>query len=77
MLFTRRTIPNVFKALCRFLQRPQIVPREVYIQRLTQCYGCDQYVLDSNQCGVCTCFVTTKAMLSTESCPHPKGSKWP
>jgi len=77
MIFTRRTLPNAFKALGRvvrtfFKGAPTFVSAEEDLHRTTICHACHRYVQDSDQCLECTCFVSTKTLLTSESCPLKK-----
>lgn len=40
-----------------------------YRQRLDTCYACKHFIVESEQCGLCGCFVSAKAMLTSEACP--------
>lgn len=65
MRFPSLTI--LFRALFRFLRRPEVVPREVEEVRGNTCDTCVHS--DGLQCQKCTCFIPLKIKLSTESCP--------
>lgn len=40
--------------------------------RRSECEGCQFFIEESRQCGVCTCFVDGKVWITTESCPKKK-----
>ena len=53
---------------------------ENYVQmRLEACRGCPKrrIVLGLWQCKVCLCFLSLKARIPSQVCPHPEGSRWP
>lgn len=47
--------------------------------RLAACENCEllRKKWGANRCGICKCFVEAKSSLKDQTCPHPKGSKWP
>ena len=47
-------------------------------QRLKICEDCDQSeeFMGKKRCKICKCFLTAKASLADQSCPHPDGNKW-
>lgn len=47
------------------------VPLEVLQERMQICKGCE-FVRDQGRCGVCGCFIKTKASWVTERCPLGK-----
>jgi hypothetical protein len=57
------------------LFRPVFVSPAEYSLRLTSCWFCDRFVYP-DECGVCGCYVTKKARLATEACPHPTSPRW-
>lgn len=72
-----RFIVAVWRAFVEFWRnRDPLVSPDQYIVRITTCYGCRHYIVDSQQCGLCTCFIPLKAKLSTEQCPDTP-SRWP
>lgn len=75
MIFTRRTIPNAFRAAGRILRQlfrrgPFTVSPARQDARLAACEACEFLIRDSRQCVKCTCFVDIKTLLSSESCPE-------
>jgi len=65
-------IPTALRALRRMVLKifspgPLAVPEKVAAQRLEICKVCPYNV--GGQCTVCTCFISIKVMLSTETCP--------
>ncbi len=58
--------------------RPSIsVSDKTLAKRIVACQvGCDRYLPETQQCGVCTCYIKLKAPLATESCPHPEKDHW-
>jgi hypothetical protein len=72
MLFTWRTIPNAFAALSRagktlFSRNPTVAILEVQDERERRCAACQYFT--GVQCGLCTCVVSMKVLLASESCP--------
>lgn len=75
-------IPNPWEAAAAAVRvvkqaakhEPLSVSEATMNARLKACHGCAEYLKDSGQCNVCTCFVFLKAQLTTESCPR---GKWP
>jgi hypothetical protein len=88
-IFTREAIAKFCRAMILVVVymwkhrtlNPTISP-SVLAKRLTACQvgstgnGCDKYLRDSQQCGVCKCFILAKARLVTEDCPHPDKNHW-
>lgn len=66
---------RVAKAVVK--SQPLLVSQAVVDARQRACRACDRYLPNSGQCGVCTCVISLKSQLTTESCPHPEGGKWP
>lgn len=68
-------LPTAFAALWRAVRRlfsqrsagPLTVDESVAAARLQICQACPYN--DNGQCTVCTCFISLKVMLSTETCP--------
>jgi len=50
--------------------RPYLVSEEDRKNRLAACKACEHYLPETKQCGVCTCLVSLKSRLATETCPH-------
>jgi hypothetical protein len=46
---------------------------EVY-ERLNTCKNCEHVITSLKLCGICKCFIPTKALFATTSCPK---KKWP
>ena len=70
-----RAIARAAKAKLR--GRKLIVPREVEEARLAFCEAPCQFLTDDGeQCKRCTCFISAKVVLSTESCPVDKWGEW-
>lgn len=70
--------PNPLKfsaAMLRLLwafitRRPVLVSPQLCDERSTICRtDCPHYDPDSDQCKLCTCFISFKTMLATERCP--------
>lgn len=54
------------------------VDENIKKQRIKACESCE-YVSEkfgTLQCKICSCFITAKASLKDQTCPHPKGEKW-
>ena len=64
------------KALFRYIFYGKKVSFVDYVSRLDACCRCTAFGSDTNAdkwtCGVCGCYVTKKAKMSTEKCPHDK-----
>jgi uncharacterized Fe-S cluster-containing MiaB family protein len=78
MIFTRHTIPNALKAAARavktlFSKDPVLATPGIQMIREMRCQGCN-HELDG-QCTLCTCVVSLKTMLATESCPIGRWKK--
>lgn len=56
-----------------FSKRPPTVPTKVTEKRHAKCNVCPHRVDD--QCGLCSCFIGIKVLLSSESCPD-KPKRW-
>lgn len=54
--------------------KPLLVSQALVDARMAACRACPKYLPSSNQCAVCTCVLSLKTQLSTESCPE---GKWP
>ena len=73
MIFTRRSIPNLFAAVRRaarslFVREAMtLATPEVERERYERCYGCTYRL--ANQCRLCTCVVKLKVLVATETCP--------
>jgi hypothetical protein len=72
MIFRWSTPVTFVKAVFRTVQflwqgRPVLAPREVQEDRYSVCRKCPLQL--DGQCTVCTCFVSVKVLLSSESCP--------
>jgi len=74
-------IPDLSKAFsaieraarARYLGQEVLVPASKRTARLKACAACPELDRDG-QCRVCTCFVSAKSRLATETCPL---KKWP
>jgi hypothetical protein len=74
MKINAQSIPNAAKAAIRLVKaalsgQDVKVSDDTYAERLSQCVTCPDYLPESAQCGICTCFVQVKARLTTETCP--------
>lgn len=59
----------VFRTVRHVLQgRPAIAPPDIRAERYETCLRCPQNI--DGQCRVCTCFISVKVLLSSESCPE-------
>lgn len=72
MIFTWRTIPTALIAFARFVRtlfsrNPVISTPQVQDAREEKCKQCDHLI--GNQCGICSCVVSMKVLLASESCP--------
>lgn len=73
MIFSRRSVPNLFAAVRRaarslFVREAMVLATgRVVIERGWRCGGCPQQV--SGQCRLCTCVVKLKVLMATETCP--------
>jgi len=71
-------LPNPFRfaaavgrAVCAFFRgRPVFASELLQREREATCYQCPEYLPETLQCKVCTCFVPIKVMLETERCPR-------
>lgn len=63
-----RVVKAVVKA------QPLLVSQATVDARNAACRACPKYLPASDQCSVCTCVISLKSQLSTESCPE---GKWP
>jgi len=61
------------KALWKYILYGNRVGFSQYMVRLYMCERCACFREDNWTCGVCGCYVTKKAKMSTEKCPK---SKW-
>lgn len=66
---------RVVKAVVK--KQPLLVSQATVDARTAACRACLKYLPASDQCSICTCVISLKSQLSTESCPHPEGGKWP
>ena len=62
------------RALFRFARRPEVAAPHVVNIREARCQLCPFY--DAGQCQVCTCAVSVKVILATESCPAGKWGEY-
>jgi len=65
-----------------------LVSDEEYNKRLEICANCELSKKDATflkgsikfknklQCGVCSCFISAKALFEAAKCPHKDGNKW-
>lgn len=73
MHFSRHTIPNALRALCRTVRslfaKDERILASAYVQnvREARCRVCPHF--DREQCTKCTCFVGLKVLLAHERCP--------
>ena len=81
MILNRKSIANSVGALFRALKfftkhkGSPFVSQQDYIERHRACFGCEHYVVASQQCRLCTCLISLKAKLRTEKCPA-RPSRW-
>ena len=54
----------------------KLVSEQEYRDRSDICGACDKYLKPTNQCGICLCFISLKAQIKSEKCPHKNGNKW-
>ena len=78
MIFRRSTVPNAFKAAKRFIQalfsqNPVIATGDVIDSRDALCAPCVYNA--SGQCTHCTCLISLKTLMATESCPIGRWGK--
>jgi Family of unknown function (DUF6171) len=52
-----------------------MVPKELYIQRMTICNGCSSLVYGTT-CSHSGCLVEFRTKFSNKKCPNPSGAKW-
>lgn len=65
----------IFRLINRLLSRKKVfVDPTTRAKRLSTCFLCPRLDAQSQQCGVCSCFVALKAELTTEDCPE---GRWP
>ena len=75
MIFTRVTIPNALKAAGRvvrslFAKDERVLATDaVQAVREFRCLHCPHFSKPTGQCVKCTCVVTLKTYVATESCP--------
>jgi hypothetical protein len=63
------------KAITKYIKSGfKNVTRDKYKDRLLTCDSCEKR--KGLRCGVCGCFITTKAKWKSEECPHPSKNKW-
>jgi hypothetical protein len=55
-----------------FQKKPIFVTQEVEDERWAVCRACEEYVARTEQCRVCTCFLSIKTPLAQEKCPKKK-----
>ncbi len=72
MIFTRRTIPTALLAALKalrtlFSRNPVVATPTVQDIRERRCLKCTHLI--GNQCGICSCVVSIKVLLASESCP--------
>lgn len=56
---------RAFLWFCR--GRPIITPEKIRLEREEKCRLCEHR--EADQCGLCTCLIFSKVMLSSEQCP--------
>jgi hypothetical protein len=75
--------PSIFKMIANFAKSsaeyvaagmPSVTP-EQYEKRIKACHECPNLVEKSKQCGLCGCYVETKASWRTSNCPDSP-SRW-
>jgi len=54
----------------------KLVPEKEYRRRADICDICDDHLPNTGQCGNCLCFISLKAQIASEKCPHKSGNKW-
>ena len=59
----------------RLAQNPGMVPQKVKKERLEICHACKDYLPDTDQCGICDCFMGIKAGFANMRCAD-KPPKW-
>lgn len=54
-------------------------PPEEYDARIAACLACDRRTGTDRSpgCSLCGCHMRHKAAMAEQSCPHPRGSRWP
>lgn len=52
-------------------------PFPVYSARVAACRSCPLFRPSDERCSECGCYVTKKAKMLDQDCPHPDGSRWP
>lgn len=63
-----RLAKSIFRTVRYVLQgRPAIVPPDIRAERYELCQACPSN--SGGQCRICTCFVSVKVILSSETCP--------
>lgn len=60
----------------RVLENPQIVPRDVRLERINLCHSCDRYLEKSDQCSICHCIMGIKTSFANMRCPLDKWEEW-
>jgi len=73
-------IPNPVRALfasirlllAKILGFRTIATPDEQTQRLNICEACEELVMDTRQCAICTCYVDFKTLLAPEGCPKKK-----
>ena len=72
----RRSFASSLKdSAAEVLKNPKLVPRKVRKERLEVCHSCDHYIVVSDQCDVCLCFMSIKASFEAMDCPLDKWEK--
>ena len=78
MIFTKQTIPNFLKAVVRNIRfwlnnKKLFADQKTVKKRIEICKKCEWYYKATDQCLVCSCFVTNfKTTLVAEVCPMKK-----
>ena len=67
-----KRILRFLKALWRYKMYGERVFFWKFCDRLCKCKTCDKFQEHNWTCGVCGCYVTKKAQMSTENCPEYK-----
>jgi len=60
----------------RLLEDPTVAPRQVAIDRIRICDGCDHYRKTAQTCEICGCFMPLKTTMANMACPIDKWKEW-
>jgi hypothetical protein len=65
-----KALSSLWRTLVALVKRRPIFAEKIEVDfRRRVCKVCPHYSESLGQCKVCTCFVSAKTLLSTESCP--------